>query len=37
MRTGCHIDVREGHISFKVDGRFAVLSHRRKDAISLIL
>ena len=32
--AGCHIDVREGHISFEVKGRFAMFSHRKEDAVS---
>ena len=32
--TGCHIDVREGRISFEVEGRFAVFSHRKEDVVS---
>jgi len=32
--AGCHIDVREGRISFEVEGCFAVLSHRNEDAVS---
>ena len=32
--AGYHIDVREGCISFKVKGRFAVFSHRKGDAVS---
>ena len=32
--TGCHIDVREGCISFEVEGRFAVFSHRKEDTVS---
>jgi len=31
--AGCHIDVKEGHISFEVERRFAVFSHRKDDAI----
>jgi len=30
----CHIDVREGRISFEVEGRFVVFSHRNEDVIS---
>ena len=32
--VGCHIDVRESRISFEVEGRFAVFSHRKEDAVS---
>jgi len=32
--AGCHIDVREGHISFEVEGRFAVFSYRKENAVS---
>jgi len=32
--TGCHIDVRERPISFEVEGRFAVFSHRKEDTVS---
>ena len=32
--ASCHINVREGRISFEVEGRFAVFSHRKEDAIS---
>jgi len=32
--TGCHIDVREDHIFFEVEGRFAMFTHRKEDAVS---
>ena len=32
--AGCHIDVGEGHISFDVEGRFAVFSNRKDDMVS---
>jgi len=32
--AGCHIIVREGLISFEVEGRFVVFSHRKKDMVS---
>ena len=32
--VGCHIDFREDCISFEVEGRFAVFSHRKEDAVS---
>jgi len=32
--VGCQIDVIEGLISFEVEGRFAVFSHRSEDSIS---
>jgi len=32
--ASCHIDVREGHISFEVEGRIGVFNHRKEDAIS---
>jgi len=25
--VGCHIDVGEGHISFKIEGKFVVFTH----------
>jgi len=34
MTAGCHIDVREGCISFEAEGRFAVFSHRKEVAAS---
>jgi len=33
--ASCHTNVREGCISFEVEGRFAVLSHRKDDVVSL--
>ena len=32
--VGCHIDIREGHVSFEVEGRFAMFSHRKEDVVS---
>ena len=32
--AGCHIDVREGHISFEVEGRFPVFGYKEEDTIS---
>ena len=32
--AGCHIDVREGRISFEVEWRFAVFSHGNEDVVS---
>jgi len=32
--AGCHIDIREGRISFVAERRFAVFSHRKEDAVS---
>jgi len=32
--AGCYIDVREGLISFGVEGYFAVFSHRKEDGVS---
>jgi len=32
--AGWHIDVREGRGSFKVQGQFAVFSHRKEDMVS---
>ena len=32
--AGCHIDVREGRVSFEVEGCFAVFSHRKEDVVS---
>jgi len=32
--ASCHIDVLEDRISFEVEGRFAVFSHRKEDMIS---
>jgi len=32
--TGCHINVREGRVSFEVEGHFAVLSHKKEDMVS---
>jgi len=32
--TSCHIDVRQGYISFEVEGRFAVFSHRKEYTVS---
>ena len=32
--VGCHIDIREGHVSFEVEGRFAMFSHRKDDIVS---
>jgi len=32
--TGCHIDVREGRISFEVEGQFVVFSHKNEDMVS---
>ena len=32
--TCCHIDVKEGRISFEVEGHFAVFSHRKEDVVS---
>ena len=32
--VGRHNDVREGRISFEVEGRFVVFSHRKEDAVS---
>ena len=32
--AGCHVDVREGHVCFEVEGRCAVFSHKKKDAVS---
>ena len=34
MIACCHINVREGHISFEVEGSFAVFSHRKEDTAS---
>jgi len=34
VAAGCHIDMREGRISFEVEGRFAVFSHRKEDVVS---
>ena len=34
VTAGCHIDVREGRISFEVERRFTVFSHRKEDAVS---
>jgi len=32
--VGWNIDVREGCISFEVEGRFAMFSHRKEDTVS---
>jgi len=32
--AGCHLDVREGRISFEIEGRFAMFSHKKEDAVS---
>ena len=32
--ASCHINVREGRISFEVEGRFAVFSHKKEDVVS---
>ena len=34
MTAGFHIDVRKGRISFEVEMRFAVFSHRKEGAVS---
>jgi len=30
----CYIDVREGRVSFEVEGHFAVFSHKKDDMVS---
>ena len=32
--AGCHIDVREGRMSFEVEWRLAVFSHREENVVS---
>jgi len=32
--AGCHIDVRKGHITFKVEGRYAVFCHIKEKVVS---
>jgi len=32
--TGFHVDVREGRISFEVEGRLAVFSHKKENVVS---
>ena len=34
MTASCHIDIREGRISFEVEGRFAMFSYRKEDVVS---
>ena len=34
VTASCHINVREGHISFEVEGRSAVFSPWKEDAVS---
>ena len=34
VTPGCHIDVREGCVSFEVEGHFAMSNHRKKDVVS---
>ena len=34
VTAGFHINVREGRISFEVEGRFAMFRHRKEDAVS---
>ena len=31
--ASCHIDVKEGRVSFEVERHFAVFSHRKEDVV----
>jgi len=34
--AGCHINVRDGRVSFEVEGRFVVFSYKKEDIVLLI-
>ena len=34
VTAGCFIDITEGQVSFEMEGRFAVFSHRKEDMVS---